>query len=158
MIELRDGDLLKQDDVQVIAHQVNCKGAMNSGIAKQIREKYPDNFKNYKNFCILHQMNNKELGGKLLTTIEFDGKHIANLFSQGNYGYDGELYTEYSWFESCVKSLYAYAKSHKLKVIGVPYKIGCVRGGGDWKIIYKILEDTFRSSSLKLVICKFDKD
>ena len=72
MIELRDGDLLKQDDVQVIAHQVNCKGAMNSGIAKQIREKYPDNFINYKNFCILHQMNNKELGGKLLTTIEFD--------------------------------------------------------------------------------------
>lgn len=158
MIEMRDGDLLHQEDIQVIAHQVNCKGVMNSGIAKQIKEKYHDNFTNYKNFCILYKKNSKELGGKLLTTIEFDGKHIANLFSQGNYGYDGGIYTQYPWFESCMISLYTYAKSYNLQVIGVPYKIGCVRGGGDWNIVYKILEDIFQSSSLKLVMCKFDKD
>lgn len=157
MIELRQGDLLQQEDIQVIAHQVNCKGCMNSGIAKQIREKYADNFTNYKNFCILHHRDPKEIGGKLLTTKEFDGRHIANLFSQGDYGYDGGLYTEYPWFMQCVSSLYAYMKTNKLKVVGVPYKIGCVRGGADWNVIYRILEEAFKSSSLKLVICKYDK-
>lgn len=157
MIEFRDGDLLQQEDVEMIAHQVNCKGAMNSGIAKQIREKYPDNFEHYKSFCALHYQNNIELGGKILVTKEFDGKHIVNLFSQGNYGYDGRQYTDYSWFRNCIESVVPCAEVNQVKVIGIPYKIGCVRGGGDWNIIYKILEDTFKDSNLQLVICKYDK-
>lgn len=157
MIEERNGDLLQQEDVQIIAHQVNCKGVMNSGIAKQIKEKYPDNFTNYRNFCIVNHRDNHELGGKMLATKEFDGKHIVNLFSQGDYGYDGKTYTEYPWFMKCIENLYAYAKSNHLEVIGIPYKIGCVRGGADWNIIHRILEDTFKNSSLKLVICKYDK-
>lgn len=41
MIKIIDGDLFSSN-ADVIAHQVNCSSAMNSGIAKQIRNKYPE--------------------------------------------------------------------------------------------------------------------
>jgi hypothetical protein len=41
MVKIVKGDLLKSD-CQYIAHGVNCQGVMNSGIAKQIRDKYPE--------------------------------------------------------------------------------------------------------------------
>ena len=40
MIRYVKGNLL-DSDCTYICHQVNCKGVMNSGIAKQIRKKWP---------------------------------------------------------------------------------------------------------------------
>ena len=37
MIKIIDGDLLNSE-ADIICHQVNCQGKMNSGVAKQIRE------------------------------------------------------------------------------------------------------------------------
>lgn len=37
MIKIIDGDLLASK-TDIIAHQVNCKGAFNSGVARAIRE------------------------------------------------------------------------------------------------------------------------
>ena len=44
MVTHIDGDLLeiqKTMNLDVICHQVNCQGKMASGIAKQIRDTYP---------------------------------------------------------------------------------------------------------------------
>ena len=35
----------------IICHQVNCQGVMGSGIAKQVREKYPNVYNSYKKAC-----------------------------------------------------------------------------------------------------------
>ena len=42
----KKGNLLDAQ-TDVIAHQVNCQGVMGSGVAKQIKEKWPDVFKQY---------------------------------------------------------------------------------------------------------------
>ena len=49
------GDLLKQDKVDIICHQTNCKGVMGAGIAFQIKRAYPEVFKKYKEFCFFGQ-------------------------------------------------------------------------------------------------------
>ena len=41
-----DGDLLNTQ-AKYICHQVNCKGRMGSGVAKQIRAKYPEVYTAY---------------------------------------------------------------------------------------------------------------
>lgn len=41
MIKHIKGDIF-QSSADVILHQVNCQGVMGSGVAKQVREKYPD--------------------------------------------------------------------------------------------------------------------
>lgn len=37
-----------ESDADVICHQVNWQGVMDSGVAKQVRERYPNAFEEYK--------------------------------------------------------------------------------------------------------------
>lgn len=77
------GDLLKQDKVDIICHQTNCKGVMGAGIAFQIKRAYPEVFKKYKEFC--DEYENILLGRTLFVNCN-DGKVVANLFGQDSYG------------------------------------------------------------------------
>ena len=45
-IEIKIGDITNSK-ANYICHQVNCQGAMNSGVAKAIREKWPRVYKAY---------------------------------------------------------------------------------------------------------------
>ena len=49
MIKIIDGDLLTSN-TDIIAHQVNCKGAFNSGVAKAIRDYDVQVYKDYHSF------------------------------------------------------------------------------------------------------------
>ena len=51
MLHIVDGDLVKEKEYTIFCHQVNCAGVMGTGIAKQIKETYPEVFKEYKEEC-----------------------------------------------------------------------------------------------------------
>ena len=46
MVHYKFGNLLNAE-VAYICHQVNCQGRMGSGIAKQIRDRWPDVYEAY---------------------------------------------------------------------------------------------------------------
>ena len=48
-IKYFDGDVLTST-APIIMHQVNCKGSMNSGVAKAIKEKWPVVYDEYLRF------------------------------------------------------------------------------------------------------------
>lgn len=43
------GDVLNTD-CWIIAHQVNCQGVMGGGLARQIKDRYPDAYINYREY------------------------------------------------------------------------------------------------------------
>jgi hypothetical protein len=47
---------------------------------------------------------------------------------------------------------------YKNKTIAFPYKMGCHRGGGDWDIVYKMIEDAFKDSDCDVLICEYDEE
>ena len=96
MIKIIDGDIF-DSKTDVIAHSCNMMGKMNSGVAKQVREKYPEVYESY-----LKLYNEFSLGDVLFTETK-DGRVIANMFGQKNYGYDGKQYTSYEAIEKCLK-------------------------------------------------------
>ena len=51
MIRYIKGDITKSN-CDIICHQVNCQGKMNSGVAKAIRAKWP---KVYEESCEIHK-------------------------------------------------------------------------------------------------------
>lgn len=121
-------------EADIIAHQVNCKGVMGSGIARQIKQKYPIVYKRYLEEPM-------ELGTVLI--VDVSGAHkIANLYAQDDYGYDGKQYTDIDALRSCFKDLNDYAEDYHC-TIAMPYKIGCDRGGADWNTVYQMIEDIF---------------
>jgi len=139
MIKVVIGDLLEAEE-NILVHQVNAQGKMGSGIAKQIRTKYPKVYEEYKAFC-----DNKapqELIGKLQAVNVDGGKIVINLFGQYDYGYDGERYTSYDALYDGLEHIKKVAKENKLSV-AVPHSIGCGLGGANWSIVYKIIEEIF---------------
>lgn len=129
-------------DVDIIAHQVNCQGIMGSGVAKQVRERFPNVFRYYRHMCERYQNKPELLGSAQFVSVKQpDGRHItiANLFAQLTYGYDKRLYTSYDALRASLRRLNQHAVATNSNRIGLPYKIGCDRGGGDWGVVYKII-------------------
>ena len=58
---------------------------MNSGVAKQIREKYPEVFDAYKTLCDIKSDKSELLGTAQFVRVGENG-YIVNLFSQENFG------------------------------------------------------------------------
>ena len=141
MINIVDGDLIyaKED---ILVHQVNCQwqGVMNSGVAKDIRNNFTEAYEEYKKFSSSTKDNQSLLGEVQL--VNSRGKIIANMFSQLNYGYDKKQYTNYLALATGLNKILKFA-SQKGLTIAIPYKIGCVRGGADWNVVLKIIENIF---------------
>lgn len=151
------GNLLKTP-FEIIAHQVNCQGKMGSGVAKQIREKFPIVYEDYMR--VIGTYGTKMFGEAQV--IYQDSHTIFNLFGQLNYGYDGRQYTSYEALENALDVAicrYRYDQSIDLDVqftIAIPYKMGCDRGGGDWTIVKVMLEEIERDYNVVFVAYKLE--
>lgn len=152
MIVHMPGDLLKvQKDMNldVICHQVNCQGKMASGIAKQIRDTYPQVYDAYraKYDAMVTTGVNMMLGDVQLVPLYEDfmkdikHQHVCNMFAQNNYGYDGKRYTSYDAFWMCLNNLRQVLQPGS--TIGFPYLIGCDRGGANWNVIEAMIREVF---------------
>jgi len=151
MIEYIDGDILKSN-CNIVCQQVNCRGVMGAGLAKQIREKYPNVFKEYKDMCAQHR---EQLLG-LVQCVEVEqGKTICNLFGQNGYGRDRQ-YTEYEKLEGCFKYI-AYRAYWSKETVAIPYGIGCGLAGGNWDIVVDMINKYFNIEGIVCKIYKFDK-
>lgn len=115
-------------DRGVICHGVNCQGAMNSGVAKFIRQQWPEVFTSYRKFI----NDNGGIGKHLLSRIDYvtiidKQLYVANCFTQEFYGYDNKVYAEAG---AIVQSLsYAFNFAHRMNLpVYLPH-IGGKRGG-----------------------------
>lgn len=145
-----DGNLL-DSKAEYIIHQVNCAGAMNSGVAKAIREKWPDVFSKYKNY--VDKYNNDVLGAVLPVKVG-ENQRVLNLFGQGNYGYDGIRYTSYDAIDTCLHKVAMKCEKDGIKSIALPYHMSCDRGGANWNIIMEMIKQHFNDLDITIEIWK----
>ena len=140
-----------------ICHQVNCQGVMGSGVAKQVRERCPVVYEQYKRWCDI-MPKDKLLGQAQFVKTQEEHhtsfKGIVNLFAQYNYGYDGKCYTDYDSLRNALEIF----KNHLLSTptIAIPYLMGCHRGGGDWNIVYEMIEEVFADFEGEVLICEYN--
>lgn len=144
MIKHIKGDIF-QSGADVIVHQVNCQGVMGSGVAKQVREKYPVVYEVYKELC--GQDEPKNLLGIAQPVQADENTIVVNIFAQENFGYDGNCYTDY---DALRKGFETVRDNNKDDRIAIPYLMGCHRGGGDWSIVSKMIEEIFADCDVTL--------
>lgn len=137
-------------DCDIIAHQVNCRGVMGAGLAKQIRNKYPIVYERYKNYCP-----DPALLGKV-QVINTGTVYVANLFAQEGFGRD-KRYTDYDALNNCLSKLRDYMVEHDLHTLALPYGLGCGLAGGDWNKVYNIIKDVFDNEALVVYVCRLSK-
>lgn len=129
MVQYKTGNLLTAD-VDFICHQVNCQGRMASGIAKGIREKWPEVYAAYMDW---HKANGHTIYNNILIVPVENNQSVVNMASQYSYGYDGKRYTSYDAFWECLNRIAQTVP--KRSKIGFPYRIGCGLGGANWPVI-----------------------
>lgn len=136
MITEIKGNLL-DTDCDVIAHGVNCKNAMGSGVAKVLFTKWPIIKEAYHEFCNERSIKGdySHLLGEIQEIMVNPEQGFINCFTQEQYGYDGKKYVSYDAIFTCFQKI-----SCKYKEVAIP-RIGCGLAGGNWEIVKKIIED-----------------
>lgn len=148
---IKEGNVF-DSDAQIICHQVNCQGVMGSGVAKEVRQRYPNVYEQYQELCEEHEDYTAGLlGTAQIVSVNNEGRelYIANCFGQDRYGYDGAQYTSVGALMEAFIYVAEQARQHGWKV-AMPYKIGCVRGGADWDTVKKIIDVTFQGVDVEL--------
>jgi O-acetyl-ADP-ribose deacetylase (regulator of RNase III) len=144
MVTTIQGNILEVES-GIICHQVNSRGVAGAGLALQIRNKWPDWYSQYQRNTIprlgvVHWYEVKSLHNRAVLSI-------ASLYAQENYGTKIRQ-TNYAYLAKCLLAVEAQSCGEQ---IYIPHGIGCGLGGGDWQIVYRIIEDALPHA----VIVKF---
>lgn len=119
-------------EAPAIIHGCNLQAKMNSGVAKAIREHFPEAYTEYMDKIYTYNL------GQIIVA-DSKGKLIGNLLTQDNYGYDGKKYANKTAIKIAVDTFCFYYRSRYVSMgidgyrpIATP-KIGCGRGGLSWE-------------------------
>lgn len=127
----------------VIAHGCNAQGKMASGIAGEIRKKYPIAYEKYMEAYeeyFAEYQDALPLGGVQLVPVN-EFLIVANCITQHQYGKDGAKYVSYDAVDDCMKMLSEYSQKTNT-VINFPL-IGGGLGGGNRDVLISIFEQHF---------------
>lgn len=140
-----NGDILNTR-ANIIVQSVNHRKVMGSGLARQIRNKYPDIINGYISMCNSYTFRSIMERGLVYWHSVFleDGsiRQIACVFGQEDYGTD-KKYTNYLSLANGINSVFSMAEYHGYSV-AIPYGIGCGLGGGSWEIVLDMIMDTLK--------------
>lgn len=144
-IEYVTGDLLNSGET-IILHGCNSHGVMGSGIDLQVKEKYPEAFNKYKQYCDFYNEEGIKIVGDVVE-VDIRGVRIINAITQKNYGrYKQNRYVSYDAIDDIMRYLnIAYVD----KRVAMPM-IGAGFGNGDWNVISAIIES--RATSFQPVV------
>lgn len=126
-------------DQKYIAHGVNCRGAMGSGVAKVLFTECPKIREDYLNYfervVKSYGTPNEQLLGRV-QHIEDGDRTYLNCFTQNYFGYKGHKLVSYDAIHTCFRKMV----QDGVKEVAIP-KIGSGLAGGNWDIISQIIDD-----------------
>ena len=131
------GNLL-ESSCDYICHQVNCQKVMGAGLAKQIRNLWPQV---YKDYCAAYDnaiWNKAPLLGTIISTPTETGTKIISMFAQESYGTGIFRYTSYDAFWQCLGEIRELVEPGE--TIAFPDGIGCGLGNANWAVIRTMIE------------------
>lgn len=144
------GDLVemaKVGDFDVIVHGCNCYHSMTGGIARQLKETFPEISKSDEKTTY---GDISKLGSFSSTIITLDSGKLLNIINAYTQYMPGRDVRYGAILESFIKINIAFPD----KKIGIP-KIGCGIAGGEWDIVEQIIDIPMKNKNLTVV--EYDK-
>lgn len=139
----------------IIAHGCNTQGVFNAGIAKAIREKYPQAYQDYLDIFKLNL--SPYLGTVWPSTIN-DQLIIFHCMTQQFYGShtpaEGYCHLSYTALSSCLCKLLRYSKETE-RPLYIPW-IGCGHAHGNKEIVKLIIMDCEKYMQREITVCDPD--
>ncbi len=133
MIEYVKGNIF-DSDADCIFNTVNCEGFMGKGIAYQFKERFPDNNRQYKEYC----KEGKLRPGVLLILTE-KGKTIVNFPTKDKWRNPSKMEYISDGLDEFIRVL----PELRIKKVAIP-PLGCGNGGLEWRDVKRLIEDKLR--------------
>jgi len=137
-------ELAKKGHFDVIAHGCNCHCVMGAGIAKTIRDTWPEA---YAADCATKKSDRSKMG--TYSSAQIGDLTILNLYTQYNYT-RSKVDVEYESVEKCFRLI---KENFSGKRIGLPM-IGAGLAGGSWGLIKEIIGNTLQGEDVTVVVFK----
>ena len=177
-IKIIEGNLLDfPNNINSIAHSCNTRNIMGAGIAKQIKDRYPEayeadtkafNTEYDKDGQYVHWLG-KFSKAEITNNHPFypfdDTGYIYNMYTQASIGKGREVHYEKFW--QALKRVEQDLLERKINkheydptpppILGFPYGISCGLAGGNWGIIKAMIEDVFLDSPIETYIVKYNE-
>lgn len=115
---------------EAIVNPVNCVGVMGAGLAKQFKERYPDNYIAYRNFC---KKNLMKIGTILIVEPELTIFTILNFPTKIHWKDSSKL----EYIEKGLFALVNVIEHDKFESVAIP-KLGCGLGGLEWEEVKQL--------------------
>jgi O-acetyl-ADP-ribose deacetylase (regulator of RNase III) len=135
-IEYRKGNMFGTD-IKVLAHGCNAHGVMGSGVARIVRDDYPEAYNMYVDVVKGAAYEVLDLMGTIIP-VETKGKVIINAITQHDYGRDGKRYVSYDAMWRAMHAINMHCIVNRVSTVAMP-QIGAGYGGGDWNVIEAII-------------------
>jgi O-acetyl-ADP-ribose deacetylase (regulator of RNase III) len=133
MLEVTTGDLLDAE-TEAIVNTVNCVGVMGKGIALQFKQKFPENFKDYKRACDAGELTPGRM--HVFRTGELTNpKYIVNFPTKQHWRGKSKLED----IKAGLAALRSEIERLGIRSIAIP-PLGCGNGGLDWSEVYPQIE------------------
>jgi O-acetyl-ADP-ribose deacetylase (regulator of RNase III) len=137
----RSGDMFshvfQEHQPKIFVHGCNAQGVMGSGVAYQIKRRFPFAYRLYTE---THELNGLQVGSIVVANNNDLNCIVINAITQKYYGRDSNrVYVDYYAVEKCMKSINLLFEGWNTPEVVMP-KIGCGLANGDWKIISNIIE------------------
>ena len=135
-IQYIKGDLFSTEH-KYILHGCNSLGVMGSGVAKTVRQRYPDAYETYHHWC----SRGFKLGKYL--AVDCGDKIIINAVTQQNYGkvaeQQGPNPVRHVSYDAVAEIFNELNTNYAGITIAMP-RVGAALGGGSWDVISAIIE------------------
>ena len=144
MITFVSGNIFNAE-TQALVNPVNTVGVMGAGLAKQFKERFPENYELYRKACFT-----KELTvGKVYATKSNigSGPWIVNFPTKK----DWRNPSEFEWVAQGLADLRIWTDQQHIQSIAVP-PLGCGLGGLPWGPVLHEIEKHFAHSSTMALV------
>lgn len=152
--------VIRQDildaDIDILIQQCNCYGVMGAGLAKSIRSAYPEAHEVDVAFPL--PFGRERLGHWSVANVFHrhtnEPLQIINVYGQVNFGRQHKQTDEYALIGALQRifdSIHQHHLDHGVRLkVGIPWKIGCGLGGGDWDLVLLELTRSYNETGVDI--------
>lgn len=145
MIHYSTGNLL-ESDAEALVNTVNTVGVMGKGIVLQFKQRFADNYRQYKVACDAGRVTT----GKMFVTEvnELMGpRWIINFPTKQHWKAPSQL----AWVEAGLQDLHRFLLEHRVKSVAIP-GLGTGNGGLDWAQVKPLMEQALSDLDTQIYI------
>ena len=148
---LQTGNLVEELKYGIILQQVNAQGVMASGIAKEIRAKWPAVWVAYSTLVTPSPefgLNGQQHLGKISPVEVESNLWVVSIIGQQFYGRDGKRYTSYDALDVGLQQVARWVAETEFTHADIHHPLlGSGLGGGSWPVVKAIIEHRLGSDT-----------